>query len=236
MTVYTPEKGLKVVKGPIFSNFVIADEINRSSPKTQSAMMEAMQERQVTIGNNTDILPSPFFVMANQNPIETEGVFSLPEAQVDRFLFKIMMDYPDEQSEKKVMAENNTVKKFEDYKVKKIVTPEKIVLMQELVGQVYVDNKIKDYIMKIINKTRDKTQDYSSYVELGCSPRATISLYIAAKAEALMKGRNFVIPADVRTVAKDVLRHRMILSFRARTDKMTPDKIIDEIFKAVHTH
>ena len=204
------------------------------SHNTQSAMIEAMQERQVTIGVSTFHLPNPFFVMANENPIETEGVYSLPEAQIDRFLFKILMEYPDEESEKRVMEENATFKKFEDYGVESIVSPEKIILMQQLTHEVYLDPKIKNYILKIVKKTRDKDFEYGSYIELGCSPRASISLYISAKAEALMNGRNFVIPSDVKSVVKDVLRHRIILSYKSRSDKVTAEKIIDEILREVH--
>lgn len=233
MTTYNPEKGFEVVKGPVFANFVIADEINRSPPKTQSALIEAMQEGQVTIGNTTFHLPKPFFVMANQNPIETEGVYSLPEAQIDRFLFKIMMGYPDENSEKMIMEENVTFKKFEEYGIKTIISPEKINLMQKLVHEIYLDKKIKNYILSIVEKTRKKDFEYGIYIELGCSPRASIALFIAAKSEALMNGRNFVIPLDIKSVAKDVLRHRLILSYKARAEKVTPEKIIDEILKIV---
>ena len=233
LTTYNPEKGFEIVKGPIFANFIIADEINRSPPKTQSAMIEAMQEKQVTIGSTTFSLPNPFFVMANQNPIETEGVYSLPEAQIDRFLFKIEMDYPDEESEKRIMEENTTFKKFEDFDIETIVSPEKIIMMQQLTHQVYLDKKIKEYILKIVKKTRDKDFEFGNYIELGCSPRASIALFVAAKAEALMKGRNFVIPSDIKSVAKDVLRHRLILSYKARADKISSEKIINEIFKIV---
>lgn len=231
LTTYNPEKGFEIIKGPIFANFIIADEINRSPPKTQSAMIEAMQERQVTIGSTTFHLPNPFFVMANQNPIETEGVYSLPEAQIDRFIFKVIMGYPDEESEQRVMEENTTFKKFEDCNIKTIVSPDKVMLMQKLVHEVYLDKKIKKYIISIVKKTRDKDFEYANYIELGCSPRASISLYIAAKAEALINGRNYVIPSDVKKVAFDVLRHRLILSFKARTDKIDENKIIDFILK-----
>ncbi len=235
MTTYSPKEGLEIIKGPIFANFIIADEINRSTPKTQSALIEAMQERQVTIGKKTFHLPEPFFVMANQNPIETEGVYSLPEAQMDRFLFKLLIDYPEEEEESRIMEENVTFRKFEDYNLQGIVSPDKIILMQNLVHQIYLDNKIKKYILNIVKKTRSKDFDNGNYIELGASPRASISLYIAAKAEALLKGRNFVIPSDVKKIAKDVLRHRIILSYKARADKITTDKIIDEILKLIVT-
>lgn len=230
---YDPKNGFQVSKGPIFANFVIADEINRSPPKTQSAMIEAMQEKQVTIGKTTFQLPSPFFVMANQNPIENEGVYSLPEAQVDRFLFKVNMDYPQAEHEERIMEENATLKKFEDYNVRSLVSAEKIIAMQKTVNEVYLDLKIKKHIIEIVKKTRNKDFETGSYVELGCSPRASIALFIASKAEAMMRGRNFVIPADIKVVAEDALRHRIILSYKARADGVTPEKVIKDIFKSL---
>ena len=233
MTTYDPQKGYEIVKGPIFANFIIADEINRSPPKTQSSLIEAMQERQVTIGKTTFHLPNPFFVMANQNPIETEGVYALPEAQIDRFLFKILVQYPTAEHEIRVMEDNATFKKFEDFGIKTIVSPASILALQNLTHEVYLDKKIKDYILAIVQKTRSKDFEYGKYIELGCSPRASIALYISAKSEALINGRNFVIPADVKKVVKDVLRHRLILSYKSRADKVTPEMIIDEIIKNV---
>jgi len=235
LTTYDPQKGFEISKGPIFANFIIADEINRSPPKTQSAMIEAMQERQVTIGKTTFPLPEPFFVMANQNPIETEGVYSLPEAQIDRFLFKILIYYPEEVHEERIMEENITFKKMEDYNLKKIVSPDSIIALQNLTHKIYLDKKVKKYILNIVKITRKKDFSYGKYIELGCSPRASIALFIAAKAQALMSGRNYVIPGDVKNVAKDVLRHRIILSYRARADNVTADAIIDEIFKLAHS-
>jgi len=232
-TTYTPEKGFEVVKGPIFANFVIADEINRSPPKTQSALIEAMQEKQVTIGKETFKLPIPFFVMANQNPIENEGVYTLPEAQVDRFLFKIVFSYPAYMDETKVMEDNVTFKKFEDLNIKAVLSPKDLLRMQELVHKIYLDDKIKRYIVDIVTKTRAKDFDYGRYIELGGSPRASIALYIAAKAEALVHGRNYVIPKDVKDVAGDVLRHRLILSFRAKAEGVDADKIIEEVLNIV---
>lgn len=233
LTTYDQQKGFEIVKGPIFANFIIADEINRSPPKTQSALIESMQERQVTIGKSTFHLPNPFFVMANENPIETEGVYSLPEAQVDRFLFKILVDYPLEEHEEKVMEENATFKKFEDYGIKAIVTPSSILAMQALTHEVYLDRKIKKYILQIVKRTRTKDIEHGNLIDLGCSPRASISLFIAAKAEALMNSRNYVIPQDVKVVAHDVLRHRLILSYKARAENITPEKIIDELLRTV---
>jgi MoxR-like ATPase len=230
---YDPKNGFQVSKGPIFSNFVIADEINRSPPKTQSAMIEAMQEKQVTIGKTTFQLPFPFFVMANQNPIENEGVYTLPEAQVDRFLFKLSMKYPEEKEESKIMEENITLKRFEDFNILPVVSPEKIIAMQKVTKEIYLNEKIKKYILQIVRKTRTKDFETGSYIELGCSPRASISLFIASKAEALMQGRNYVIPADVRQVAEDVLRHRLILSYRARADAIAPERIINDVFQSL---
>ena len=231
LTIYTPKKGFEIVKGPLFANFIIADEINRSPPKTQSALIEAMQEKKVTIGRETFFLPKPFFVMATQNPIETEGVYSLPEAQIDRFLFKVEFSYPKEEDEGKIMEHNITFKKFEDLNIKSIISPERIQKMQNLAHKVYLDNKIKKYILNIVNKTRNKNFKYGEFIELGCSPRASIGLFIASKAEALMQGRSYVIPKDIDKVAHDVLRHRIILSYRAQAENVTQDKIIDEVLR-----
>lgn len=233
LTTYDPNKGFEVVKGPIFANFIIADEINRSPPKTQSALLEAMQEKQVSIGKETYQLPPPFFVMANENPLETEGVYSLPEAQVDRFLFKVVFGYPDPKNEMQVMEQNTTFKKFEDIDLKVITSPEKIIKMQQLTHKVYLDNKIKEYILKIITLTRTKNFKYGEYIEMGGSPRASINMYIAAKAEALLRGRQYVLPEDVDKIAHDVLRHRLILTYRAQAEDVSPEKIIDEILRIV---
>lgn len=230
---YDPKNGFQVSKGPLFSNFIIADEINRSPPKTQSAMIEAMQERQVTIGKTTFTLPNPFFVMANQNPIENEGVYSLPEAQVDRFLFKVVVRYPEPASEERIMEENMTLRRFEDFQIQTVLNDEKIVAMQKITNQVYLDRKIKQYIISIVQKTRNKDFETGSYVELGCSPRASIALYIASKAEALLQGRNFVIPSDVRVIIEDSLRHRLLLTYRARAEGITPERIISDILKSL---
>ena len=229
LTTYEPGKGFEILKGPIFANFIIADEINRAPPKTQSAMLEAMQERQVSIGKKTFSLPHPFFVMATQNPLETEGVYTLPEAQIDRFIFKVVYGYPDENAEKHIMVENVTFKKFEEIDVKPIVSPQKIEEMQKSTHKVYLDEKIKQYIYGIVKKTRNKDFKYGEYVELGGSPRASIFLYIASKAEALFQKRNYVVPQDVDNIAFDVLRHRIILTYRAQAEGITPEKIIQEI-------
>ncbi|MEK6918579.1 MAG: MoxR family ATPase [Nanoarchaeota archaeon] len=234
ITTYTPDKGMEVVKGPIFANFLVADEINRSPPKTQSALLEAMQERNVTIGKETYPLPKPFFVMATENPVETSGVYFLPEAQVDRFLFKILMDYPSKDEEKVIMKRNMSLFKFEDFEIKPILTPEEIVRMQILVKDIYLSKEIEEYIVRIVEATRDnQATEYNQFLEMGCSPRATIGLFIASKAEALINGRNFVIPSDVRKVAFEILRHRMILNYLAQSEKVTPEKVIQAILDKV---
>lgn len=233
ITSYTPGKGFEVIKGPIFSNFIIADEINRSPPKTQSALIEAMQEKQVTIGKETYPLPSPFFVMATKNPIESIGIYNLPEAQVDRFLFNIIMPYPEEKDELKIMEENITLKKFEDFNIQPIIKPEDILKMQKYVHKIYLAEKIKLYILEIIKKTRNKEFKDSEALQYGCSPRATISLFIASKAKALEEGRNYVIPEDVKSVVYDVLRHRLILSYKATIKKIKPDDIIKNILDEI---
>lgn len=233
ITTYTPNKGFEIIKGPIFTNFVIADEINRSPPKTQSALLEVMQEKQVTIGKTTFQISPPFFIMANQNPLETSGVYSLPEAQVDRFLFKLIMSYPKYEDEEVVMSDNMSLKNFEDFNIKAVTSGKEIIKMQKITKRVYSDRKIKKYILDIITKTRTKDFEHGQYIEWGASPRASIGLFIASKAKALMSGRNYVVPRDVQEVVFWVLRHRMILSYRARSEGITSDKIIEEILKVV---
>lgn len=233
LTTYDPRKGFEVVKGPIFANFIVADEINRSPPKTQSAMIEAMQEGQVTIGKETFQLPKPFFVMANQNPLEQEGVYNLPEAQIDRFLFKVVFSYPTPEHEFRVMEQNVTFNKFETLDLKTVASPKKIMELQKLVHKIYLDEKVKRYILDIVEKTRKKDFKYGEYIEMGGSPRASIYLFLASKAEALLKGRNYVIPKDVDKIAHEVLRHRIILSYRAQAEGVDSTKIISEILKIV---
>ena len=234
ITSYTPGKGFEVIKGPIFANFIIADEINRSPPKTQSALIESMQEKQVTIGKETYPLPNPFFVMATKNPIENIGVYNLPEAQVDRFLFNILMSYPKEEDELTIMEQNITLKKFEDFNIKSVITTKEIIKMQNYVHKIYLGENIKKYIMEIVKKTRNKDFKNSEALQYGCSPRATISLFIASKARALEEGRNYVIPEDVKTVVYDVLRHRLILSYKATIQKIKAEDIIDSILNEVN--
>jgi MoxR-like ATPase len=225
----------EVIKGPIFSNFLIADEINRSPAKTQSALLEAMQEKKVTIGKVTYNLSRPFIVLATENPIEQSGVYSLPEAQLDRFLFKVIMKYPSHDEEKEILHKNTTTADFEDFNLKKVLNPAKILALQKKVKDVYCSEEMKDYIVRLIQKTRSKDKDfsYSKYVSFGASPRASISIFIAAKAEALINGRNYVIPTDVKAVIYPVLRHRILLNYEAEADNVTTDMVIEQILKTV---
>ena len=233
LTIYKENKGFEIVKGPIFTNFLIADEINRAPPKTQSALLEAMQERQITIGKERFPLPEPFLVMATQNPVEQAGVYILPEAQVDRFVFKLLINYPEKAQEREIMKRNVDLKKFEDFNLRKIISPAEIIKMQALVKKIHIGEAIENYITEIVNATRNKKGKYSKYIEWGASPRATIALFLASKAEALMKGRIFVVPEDVKSVVLDVLRHRLILTYEAEAENITSDfiikKILDEI-------
>lgn len=233
LTTYTPELGFKIEKGPIFANFLIADEINRSPPKTHSALIEAMQERQVTIGKQSFKLPKPFFVMATKNPLESAGVYSLPEAQLDRFLFKIIVKYPKIEDEMKIMERNIDIKTFENFDINPVITSEDIIKMQEIARRIYLDKNIKKFILDIVKKTRDKNQKFSEQISWGASPRATIGLFIASKANALINGRNFVLPEDVKRIAYLVLRHRLILSYKAVLQKITSDDIIKEILDQI---
>jgi len=234
ITSYTQGKGFEVIKGPIFANFIIADEINRSPPKTQSALIEAMQEKQVTIGKETFPLPNPFFVMATKNPLENIGVYTLPEAQVDRFLFNIIMGYPKEAEELTIMEDNITLRKFEDFNIQPVISTMDIIRIQNNVQKIYLGDNIKKYILEIVKKTRNKDFPKSDCLQYGVSPRATISLFIASKARALMQGRNYVIPEDVKTIAYDVLRHRIILSYKAVIQKLKSEDLIDYILEDVN--
>ena len=234
INAYTPGKGLETIKGPIFANYLIADEINRSPPKTQSALIEAMQEKQVTIGKKAYPLPSPFFVMATRNPIENLGVYPLPEAQMDRFLFNVTMDYPKEEDEIKILDNNITLKNFDDFKLRSVITPKNILELQKIVKEIYVSDRVKKYIMDIVNKTRDKNSDYAENISYGVSPRGGIGLFIASRAHTLIQGRNYVLPEDVREIAYDVLRHRIILSYKATINKVNADNIIKKILDEVN--
>jgi MoxR-like ATPase len=233
---YSRTKGFFVVKGPIFTNFVLADEINRAPPKVQSALIEVMQEKQVTIGKKTYHLERPFIIFATENPLENRGVYKLPEAQVDRFLFKVIVDYPQQDEEEQIMDQNITLKKFEDYKIKTVASPKDIIKIQELVKKVYVHPKIKKYITEIVNYTRPSdTNDLKSikFVEWGASPRASINIYLAARARALMLGRSYVVPHDVKEVTYNVLRHRVLLNYHGQVENVKSEDIITEILNKV---
>jgi len=227
---YSPKKGFETIKGPIFGNFIIADEINRAPPKTQSALIEAMQERQVTLGRNKYILKSPFFVMATKNPLEQAGVYNLPEAQKDRFLFNLKMGFPKSDDEKNIMKSNLSIRKFEDFNLRSVISPKDIIFMQKAVKRVYLDDAVASYILSIVHKTRDINFKFHDCILFGgVSPRASISLYLASKATALLNGREYVIPEDVRDVVHDVLRHRLATSYKAKIRNLDTDKIIDAI-------
>lgn len=223
-----------IKQGPVFANFVLADEINRAPAKVQSALLEAMQERQVTIGERTLPLPSPFLVMATQNPIEQEGTYALPEAQVDRFMLKVLIDFPKLEEEKKIirahLSDNFT-------KVLPVVNIQKIVAARELVKQVYVDERIEQYIADIVFATRYpeqyKLNNLKNYISFGGSPRASINLALASRACAFIKRRGYVIPEDVREVTHDVLRHRIGMTYEAEAENITVDGIIDEILNKI---
>jgi len=238
-TVYEEKKGFYTVKGPIFANFVLGDEINRTPPKVQSAMLQAMEERIVTIGKKTYPLPKPFIVLATQNPLEQKGVYPLALAQVDRFLFKIFVDYPKEDDEIRILNQNVQVMKIEEFGIRKILTPEEIIDMQECVKSIRISEEVKEYIVDIIHATRYPEEydiEYSKYLQWGASPRATIGLSLAAKATAMINGRTFVIPNDVRAVAHNVLRHRLVLNYEGKARAISSDDIIDSIIENVPVH
>ncbi|MDD3263963.1 MAG: MoxR family ATPase [Candidatus Nanoarchaeia archaeon] len=213
-------------KGPIFSNVILADEINRAPPKTQSSLLEAMQEKQVTIGEETYLLDKPFFVMATQNPIEQEGTYNLPEAQVDRFMFKIIVNYPSLEEEKEIM---NRISTNYQYEIKKVVKKDFFEKTQKIIKDVFLDEEIQDYILEIVNKLREK----NDYIEVGPSPRATIYLSIGAKANAVFDGRDYVTPDDVKEIAYNVLRHRIILSYEAMAKDVTSELVIKEAIDSI---
>jgi MoxR-like ATPase len=236
ITTYEEGKGFYTVKGPVFSNFVLGDEINRSPPKVQSALLESMQERQVTIGKETFKLPSPFFVMATQNPLEQLGTYKLPEAQLDRFHYKVLMEYPTNEEELRILDVNMTLRNFEDYGVQSILNAEEILDAQMLTKKIRIDKKMCEYIIRIVDSTRHPKKygiEKGKYISFGASPRASIALYIASKARTLLNNRIQVTPADIRGVAKNVLRHRVLLNFEGQAEGVTADDIIDEILAKV---
>ena len=233
--IFNPKDGLFYPKrGPVFSNFVLADEINRSPAKVQSALLEAMQERQVTIGEQTYKLPEPFMVMATQNPVEQEGTYPLPEAQVDRFMLKVMVTYPTKEEEKIILERMASHQKIE---LNTQVTPEMILKARRVTDSIYVDEKIKNYIVDLVFATRDPKaaglEKLASYIQYGASPRATIFLTQAAKAYSFLNGRGYLTPEDIKAVGLDVLRHRVLLSYEAEAENVTSDQIVRQIFDAV---
>jgi len=232
--IYNPRDGIFTPKqGPVFTNLLLADEINRAPAKVQSALLEAMQERQVTIGNSSYPLPSPFLVMATQNPIEQEGTYPLPEAQVDRFMLKCKIGYPSKEDEKRIM-ERFTRK--DEIKVQTVITGEQLITMKNVFDQIYCDEKVGDYILDIVFATR-KPEDYgikiAHQIEYGASPRATIYLNMAARANAMLSGRAYATPQDVKDVAHDVLRHRIILTYEAEAEEVDSDDIINTILNTI---
>ena len=233
--VYSAQKEqFQVKRGPVFANFVLADEINRAPAKVQSALLEAMQERQVTIGSKTFPLDDPFLVMATQNPIEQEGTYPLTEAQVDRFLLKVIIGYPTKEEEKVIIRQNIS---REHKEIKALLKPEEIIEAQKIVEQIYLDEKIERYIVDIVFATRFPNDynlnDLASIISFGGSPRASISLAKASRAYAFLRGRGYVIPEDVRAVCHDVLRHRIGLTYEAEANNITADEIISEILDKV---
>ena len=233
--IYNPKSGeFTTRKGPIFANIILADEINRAPAKVQSALLEAMQERQVTIGDESFLLEEPFMVLATQNPIEQEGTYPLPEAQVDRFMLKLKIDYPS-------MAEERQILKLmagtaEAPAVNPVIGPEEILSLRQLAQRIYMDEKIEDYIVNLITATRNPSQyglDIDHLIQYGASPRATIFLAQASKAMALLTGRGYVTPQDIKTIGMDVLRHRLTITYEAEAEEKTPENIIQQVFDTV---
>jgi MoxR-like ATPase len=233
--IYNQKEGDFIIKkGPIFSNIILADEINRAPAKVQSALLEAMQERQVTIGDETFPLPKPFLVMATENPVEQEGTYPLPEAQVDRFMLKICVDYPNRDEERLIL--DRMAHAEPPAPIQPILTPEQILTARQTVDEIYIDDKIKAYIIDLIFATRQPQEaglPIQDYIKYGASPRATISLTLAARAHAFMQGRGYVTPQDVKSIAPDVLRHRLIISYEAEAEELTPDALIDQILAEI---
>lgn len=233
--IYNQKDGnFTIKKGPVFSNFILADEINRAPAKVQSALLEAMQERQVTIGEETFKLDDPFLVLATQNPIEQEGTYPLPEAQVDRFMLKVKITYPSKEEELKIMKQN--VEGI-SRPISKVIAPKDIISARNLVNEIYVDEKIEKYIIDIVFATRDPKAyglaELADLISYGASPRATINLALGAKATAFIKRRGYVIPEDVRSICQDVLRHRIAVTYEAEAEEITPENIIEQILNKV---
>ncbi len=233
--VYNPKEGIFTTKrGPIFANIILADEINRAPSKVQSALLEAMQERQVTIGENTFVLDNPFLVLATQNPIEHEGTYPLPEAQVDRFMFKLIVTYPNKKEEKEILERMCVGKEIE---VKPVLHPPQILEIRNLMNQIYVDEKVKDYILDLVFATREpaqyKLESIKPLIAYGASPRASIMLTVAAKAIAFIRGRGYVTPDDVKQIGMDVLRHRVLTTYEAEAEDVNSEMIVKKIFDQI---
>ncbi len=233
--IYNPQKGdFSVKKGPVFSNIILADEINRAPAKVQSALLEAMQERQVTIGDSTYKLDEPFLVMATQNPIEQEGTYPLPEAQVDRFMLKLRITYPTPAEEREIMDRMTVGKPI---KVEKVITPADIMKARQVISEIYVDDKVKEYIINIVFATREPEKyglaEIKNLIAYGASPRATIYLNVAAKAHAFLRGRGYITPEDIKAIGPDVLRHRLIVTYEAEAEEKTSDEIVKKVFDTI---
>lgn len=233
--IYNPQTGnFTTKKGPIFAQIILADEINRAPAKVQSALLEAMEERQVTIGDQTYKLDAPFMVLATQNPLEQQGTYPLPEAQLDRFMLKLKIGYPTKEEELAIMERMAQTSRSTD--IKPVITPQDILEVRKVVDQVYMDPKIKEYIVNIVMATREPAQyklNIADYIEYGCSPRATINLALTAKAYAFMQGRGYVVPGDIKTVGTDVLRHRIIVTYEAEAEEISVEDLIKTIFDGV---
>jgi MoxR-like ATPase len=233
--IYSPKDGqFTVKKGPVFTHFLLADEINRAPAKVQSALLEAMQERQVTIGEQTHRLPDPFLVLATQNPIEQEGTYPLPEAQVDRFMLKLKVTYPSREEEKDIMER---MARWTLPAGRRVLTPDRVIAARKVVDDVYVDEKIKNYILDLVFATREPEKfrlgSLKSLIHFGASPRATLSLYKAAQAYAFVRGRGYVTPEDVKAIGPDVLRHRILMTYEAEAEEKTSEDVIKQIFNEV---
>jgi MoxR-like ATPase len=233
--IYRPaDQTFTVQKGPVFSNFILADEINRAPAKVQSALLEAMQEHQVTIGTETFKLPEPFLVMATQNPIEQEGTYPLPEAQVDRFLMKVVVGYPTRAEERAILDRMGTTKPNLD--VDRSMTTEALLHAREMADQIYVDDKVRDYIVNLVAATRDPGRydpELTGLVEFGASPRATIALTVASRAQAFLAGRGYVVPQDVKDLAMDILRHRVVVTYEAEAEEKTSEDVITTLLNHI---
>lgn len=234
--IYNQQKGeFLTQKGPIFANIILADEINRAPAKVQSALLEAMQERQVTIGGETYPLPEPFLVLATQNPIDQEGTYTLPEAQVDRFMLKLKIGYPEKKEERLILDMMAKTRVSEE--INTVVTPEKVMQAREIVDEIYIDDKIKDYIVDIVFATREPKkyglEGLENMIQFGASPRATIALTLASKAHAFLQGRGYVVPQDIKDIALDVLRHRIIVTYEAEAEGVSSEDIVEKVLNKI---